>query len=1365
MTVNVFLSYAHEDEAIKDRLGVHLGALQHDGIIDIWDDRQIRPGADWDQSIRTQLDAANVVVLLVSADSLASSYIRSVEMHRAIERHQLGEAAVIPIIVGPCLWRRAPFAKLQVLPRNGEPPLTRLPDQESELACIAEHIATAAERVRARSAETSQVIDPEPGVVPEESDPVQADPGANPYLGLQAFSERDAARFYGREALTASLVAQFWALADTPPETEPVRVFALLGPSGSGKSSLARAGLGASLLAGARPVRLVTLAPGAHPLESLARALHRSGLTPPGESAEEVESRLGEVGSAGDFDGLRRLADTALDATLDHLVILVDQFEEVYSLAESAPERAGFVGVLLNAAADRGGRVSVLLTMRTDFVGLTQRDPRLNRLLASQSRLVPAMSGSELRAAIAEPARVAGRPIDAATVERLVADTEGREGALPLLGFVLAQIWAGMAAGRVAGDVLDDAGGVGGALAQQAERLFAALPPTQQRIARRAFTDMVQLGEGASDTRRRVPVDSLVGHGDDPATVRMVLERFARPGQRLITLGAEADESPVAEVTHEALLDGWDRLRGWLDEGREDLRFRRRLDEAAQRWADREEDLPGLLWRPPDLDLLANYQARFGPDMTVAQVEFYEASELALQEEFRQQQEAEEAYRTMALAAEESRRELAEQTAREAEARASEAARVSRITRIAAVVLLCALIGAGVAAWMAVQGWDQADRQTAAAEKATEEATAARKDAETQAKLANDEQAKAEEAWQHAKEQTRQALIGGSLYLAELADEANDEARHTTALLYALAALPDSGSPPDRPLEPRVIPELYRAMLGLRERVVLAGHSGNVLGAIFSPDGASIVTASTDQTARMWDVATGQLRHELTGHRGPVLHAAFSPDGSRIVTASSDGTARVWDADKGQLRVELIGHREGVRHAAFSPDGSHIVTASSDGTARVWDAATGQLRRELAGHRDEVRHAVFSPDGSRIVTASSDATARVWDQATGDLHKDLVGHRGLVFQSAFSPDGTSIVTASADGMARVWDADTGELRHELTGHLASVRHAVFSPDSLWIVTASNDDTARLWDATTGQLRQELAGHRGPIVRASFSPDSAFIVTASSDDTARMWDAATGQLRQELTGHRNDVRHAVFSPDGARVVTASSDGTARVWGAGPGQLRQELAGHRGEVLHAVFGPDGTRIITASADGTARLWGAATGELRHELTGHLGNVRHAAFSPDGNLVVTASTDHTVRLWDAATGQLRHELSGHRGSVRQADFSPDGSRIVAVTFDHAAHVWDVVTGERRYSLLGHQGPVVHAVFSPAGTHIVTASYDRTARVWDAATGQLRQELAGHRSPVLHVAFSPNGAHAVTASYDGTARMWGRGYRPTSL
>ncbi len=536
--------------------------------------------------------------------------------------------------------------------------------------------------------------------------------------------------------------------------------------------------------------------------------------------------------------------------------------------------------------------------------------------------------------------------------------------------------------------------------------------------------------------------------------------------------------------------------------------------------------------------------------------------------------------------------------------------------------------------------------------------------------------------------------------------------------------------------------------------VTLTGHTGAVRAAFFSPDGTRVVTTSDDKSARIWNAATGQSIAILMGHTAQVWTGSFSPDGTRVVTAAWDKTARIWNAATGQPIVVLTGHRDGVKTASFSADGTRVVTASADKTARIWNAVTGRSLVTLTGHTDWVEAACFSPDGTRVVTASNDQTARIWNAATGQHIVTLTGHTAGVESVSFSPDGTRVVTASWDKTARIWDTATGRSLVTLMGHTDWVEAASFSSDGTRVVTASNDQTARIWNAATGQQLVTLTGHTSWVNAASFSPDGAQVVTASLDSTAGIWNATTGEPIATLTGHTAELTAASFSQDGARVITASADQTARIWNATTGHPIAILTGHTDEVFDASFSLDGTQVVTVSRDSTARIWNAATGQPITTLPRHTPAVL-GVVNLDGTRVVNTSSGGTVRIWNAATGQIIATLTGHAG-FGAVSFSPNGDRVMIATLDGTARIWSATTGQQLVTLTGHRAELTAASFSQDGTRVVTASRDKTARIWNAATGQPIAILTGHASGVLAASFSQDGNRVVTASTDNTARIW---------
>jgi len=518
---------------------------------------------------------------------------------------------------------------------------------------------------------------------------------------------------------------------------------------------------------------------------------------------------------------------------------------------------------------------------------------------------------------------------------------------------------------------------------------------------------------------------------------------------------------------------------------------------------------------------------------------------------------------------------------------------------------------------------------------------------------------------------------------------------------------------------------LAAALIAQTEAVTLGGHTQSVTMAAFSADGSRVVTASRDNTARLWDAHTGAPIGAVMKHDDRVWSAAFSADGSRVVTASEDKTARLWNAYTGAPIGAVMKHERAVYSAAFSADGSRVVTASDDDTARLWNAQSGAPTGAVMEHDGPVSSAAFNADGSRVLTASYDKTARLWDAHTGAPIGAVMKHDDDVLSAAFSADGSRVVTASEDKTARLWDAHTGAPIGAVMKHDGEVWSAAFSADGSRVVTASLDMTARLWDAHTGPPIGAVMKHDGVVNSAAFSADGSRVVTASGK-AAQLWDAQSGAPIGAVMKHDGEVNSAAFSADGSRVVTASEDNTAHLW------------------------------VTGSEDNTAHLWDAHTGAPIGAVMKHDFHVLSASFSADGSRVVTASSDGTARLWDAHTGAPIGAVMKHDSVVSSAALSADGSHVVTASWDKTARLWDAHTGAPIGAVMKHDDWVNSAAFSADGSRVVTASDDKTARLWDARTGAPIGSVMKHYADVSSAAFSADGSRVVTASEDKTARLW---------
>ena len=535
------------------------------------------------------------------------------------------------------------------------------------------------------------------------------------------------------------------------------------------------------------------------------------------------------------------------------------------------------------------------------------------------------------------------------------------------------------------------------------------------------------------------------------------------------------------------------------------------------------------------------------------------------------------------------------------------------------------------------------------------------------------------------------------------------------------------------------------------------GHSGPLSACAFDTSGQRIVSASHDNTLRLWDVASGEYLRVLEGHQEPVTCCGFDPSGQRIVSASYDSTLRLWAAATGECLRVFEGHQGLVTSCSFDPSGQRIVSTSWDNTLRLWDATSGECLRVFDGHQGPVTSCGFDPNGQHIVSASHDNTLRLWDTATGECLRILKDHQDPVTDCGFDPSGQRIVSASYDNTLRFWDATSGECLRIFEGHQGRVTSCGFDRIGQRIISASHDNTLRLWNTATGEcLRIFERQHQDPVMSCSFDHSGQRIVSASWDNTLRLWDATSGECLRVFEGHQGSVTSCGFDPRGQCIVSASYDNTLQLWDTATGECLRILKGHQDPVTDCGFDPSGQRIVSASYDKTLRLWDTATGECLRVFEGNQEPVTSCSFDPSGQHIVTTSWDNTLQLWDATSGECLRILKGHQDPVTGCGFDPSGQRIVSASYDKTLRLWDVASGECLRVFKGQQDPEANCSFDPTGQRIVSASYNNTLRLWDTATGECLRVFEGHQQLVSSFDFDPSGQHIVSASHDNTLRLW---------
>lgn len=801
-----------------------------------------------------------------------------------------------------------------------------------------------------------------------------------PYVGLFAFGEADAAYFFGREKLTGALVEHL----------KEKRLLVLFGASGSGKSSVLRAGV----LPAFPGVSSLVFTPGPNPLEECAvRLAARAGVAPGPVRAELAAE-------PGTFHRMVRqilAGRQESDSAADELLVVVDQFEEVFTLCSDAQERQRFVASLVHAAQAPDSRTRVAIAVRSDFYTHCTRLAGLVEALPHAHHPVGPMTAEELRAAIVQPAARSRLTVEGALLTALTADAHGRPGALPLLSHALLETWKLRRGNALTLAGYRAAGGIEGALTQTAEKFYNALNESRQRAARRLFLRLVALGEGTEDTKRRVPRQEL----DSGPDTGFVVEQATRA--RLLT--ADADH---VEIAHEALIRCWPRLGGWLEEDRGQVRLHRALTEATTVWESLDHD-PDTLYRGVRLAAAKDLPPQA---LTAREHAFLKASESAAQQT--QQRD---------------RRRLR---------------RLRRLAGALVVLLVCAVAAAGFA--VRAQNTVTRQRNEAVALRAADEAVRLsphHPSLAVQVALAAYRQT--------PQDRTEDALLS-SLSVASIGPR--------TAGPGLIGRSP-AGHTPAVPADGRTLAMADGSQIVLwdmkdpRRPSRLGTTDGAGLGPIqFTQDGDTLLGVDGSRTLWLWDVTNPLdprvLSKRPTGHADTVYSVAVRRDGRLAATSSYDDTIRLWDiSDPARPRMvdKLTGHDDDVKPVVFSPDGKTLASGSNDHHVRIWDVTDPHHAAPIAvleGHEHFVDALAYSPDGRTLLSGSDDHTAKLWDISDLPRHRplgDLARHTDIVTGVAFASHGRTAVTVGIDGVVNAWDM-TDRARPAPQAHLTNPRGTV-----------------------------------------------------------------------------------------------------------------------------------------------------------------------------------------------------------------------------------------------------------------------------------------------------------------------------------
>ena len=692
---------------------------------------------------------------------------------------------------------------------------------------------------------------------------------------------------------------------------------------------------------------------------------------------------------------------------------------------------------------------------------------------------------------------------------------------------------------------------------------------------------------------------------------------------------------------------------------------------------------------------------------------------------------------------------------------------VATVALVAVAIVLGLLVSTAMylrAERMRVQADQARQKETVAraqAEQATKKEAAARTEAEQAREketVARTQAEQAERATKEKAEELRRTLYVNSIQLAD--------AKYREGNAGRVRSLLDS------------CPEDLRGWewnrlnyIADESAMTLHGHSDWISSIAMSTDGKRVVSASWDNTIKVWDILKGTEVLTISRKQGnAVTCIALSPDGSRVVIGDNAGQMDIWDITSGKKVMTFEGHDGWVSSIAFSPDGSRIVSGSWDCTTKIWDAVTGTRLITLVSEIEKgflgISSVVFSPDGKRIASAAyGDSRIKVLNAVTTEEIMTLSGKSIWDSFISFSPD-NKLIASAQDNDIKIWDSTSGAELMILRGHEGWVRSVAFSLDGKRIVSGGADNTIKVWDISTSENLLTLSGHGGSVSSVAFTPDGMQIVSGSWDNTIKVWDVGAERELTRFVGHKEKIHSVAFSPDSRRIVSASQDGIVKIWDVENGtEAMTILAGGR-PLLSTALSPDGKLIASPNFwDNTVKIRDAATGVETMTLRGHEALVVSIAFSPDNKHLASGGMDKTIKIWDVETGKEVMTLDGHAKTVISVTFSPDAKRIASAGSDGLViaildrvgeiKVWDGITGADLITLR-YDGLSSGIAFSPDGGKIICGSRDGTVKVWNSATGTELMTLHGHAEAVTSVVFSPDGRRIVSGSRDRTAKVW---------
>jgi len=1113
----------------------------------------------------------------------------------------------------------------------------------------------------------------------------------SPFRGLESFRPEDAEYFFGREALTRKLVQRL----------NEHNFLAVLGASGSGKSSLVMAGL--------------------IPALNVPYAIFRPGMEPLGELEKTLQ------------------ADPAL--------IVVDQFEELFTLS-AREQRAEFITRLLEQSKSR----RVVVTLRADFLGEVAPFKSLKDEVENHQVIIPPMDEAELRRAMEGQAGYAGLRFESDLSQQMLDDVSGEPGAMPLLQHALWTLWTRRHGRWLRAEEYRAFGGVRQAIASTAEAVYARCTEFERERLRDIFLRLTRLDESADgrDTRRRVLLSDLIPADSEPTATTLLIKQLA-DARLVVVTGDEV------EVAHEALIRHWERLRTWLNDDRDNLRLSEGVSDDARRWENAERDESLLNHRGPRLELTLamskNPRYRLNP---VEQA--YLNGCVGLREKEKAAAARRRRFATTGISSAlivimailagwgwtssqntrqlETQVKIADQQriialARQLAAQA-QSIRVSKEYKQQLAVLL---------ALRSIQLFPTLD-----AVQILQTNTLLKPNVLVfHSGQVNSIDFSPDEKYLVTGDEE------GLIHLALSATGVNVMTFHHDGPVYVVAFSPDGRFIVSASADHTA--RVWECATG--REVARMTHGDEVLSAVFSKNGKYVATSSKDGTARVWDPFSGTEISRMV-HESTVVNVAISPNNDWVVSDSHDGTARVWKLETGE-EIARMRHTSLVQAIAISPNGEYIASENCANydmglscvkdEVIVWKALSGKVVASL-DHNNWIRAIVFSPDSRYVTSGGDDGIIKILD-INVNLKIAEIKHDSAVTSIAYSGNGKYLVSGSVDGTARLWDNES----HQLLGqqaHYAWVPSVAISPTGRLIGSVGSDGSVQITEYPDHEEKVQVE-QSGFVDSIFFSPDSQYFFSVTSQGGTNVLNVKTKMAVADF--HFDGFSKSVtVSADGRYLAGGGRDGIVHVYEVATKKEIVQMSVEKTFWYDNSFSPDGHSIVSVDMDGKAVVWGVATGEKIFDISAN-STVVSAQFSPDDQFLVTENSDSTLRIYEAGSGKAvaRFQINKY---INVLAFSPDGKYLAIGNADSNIHILELFSGNE-ISQMKQDGRVGAMAFSPDSNWLVVGAEDWTARVWEVKSG-LEISRMLHDGSVIAVAFSPDNTYVISGSQDRTARIW---------